>query len=112
VLGVKPYRGRTFVADGDKKLGANAEVVLSYSLWADDSVPTTADRPEITLNGTPYAVVGVAPPNFKGIVSLGRPDVLWIPSACATTCSPGNSRLWKNNRRFRWLSIVGRLKLR
>ena len=34
VLGVKPYRGRTFIADGDKKLGANAEVVLSYSLWA------------------------------------------------------------------------------
>src|SRR3989441_10012869 len=34
VLGVKPYRGRTFVADGDKKLGGNAEVVLSHSLWA------------------------------------------------------------------------------
>ncbi|HWY85372.1 MAG TPA: ABC transporter permease, partial [Gemmataceae bacterium] len=33
VLGVKPYRGRTFVADGDKKVGGNPEVVLSYSLW-------------------------------------------------------------------------------
>src|SRR5205807_4235403 len=34
VLGVKPYRGRTFIADGDKKIGGNPEVVLSYSLWA------------------------------------------------------------------------------
>src|SRR6266849_5779261 len=32
VLGVKAYRGRTFIADGDKKLGGNPEVVLSYSL--------------------------------------------------------------------------------
>src|SRR5260370_14926818 len=80
VLGVKPYRGRTFVADGDKKLGGNPEVVLSYSLWArrfgsDEKVM----RQTITLHGTPYTVVGVAPPNFKGIVSLGRPDLLWIP---------------------------------
>src|ERR1700676_135378 len=34
VLGVKPYRGRAFVADGDKKIGGNPEVVLSHSLWA------------------------------------------------------------------------------
>src|SRR4029077_10861726 len=34
VLGVKPYRGRTFVFDGDKKIGGNPEAVLSYSLWA------------------------------------------------------------------------------
>src|SRR5258707_15049687 len=34
VLGIKPYRGRTFIADGDKKLGGNPEASLSYSLWA------------------------------------------------------------------------------
>src|SRR5438093_128865 len=80
VLGVKPYRGRAFIPDGDKKIGGNPEVVLSYSLWArkfgsdDKFIGQT-----ITLNGTPYTVVGVAPPGFKGIVSLGRPDLLWIP---------------------------------
>src|SRR5258705_680682 len=111
VLGVKPYRGRTFVADGDKKLGANAEVVLSYSLWArrfgsDDKLIGQS----ITLNGTPYAVVGVAPPNFKGIVSLGRPDVLWIPISMRDYVLTGQLKALENNRRFRWLSIVGRLK--
>src|SRR3989442_484345 len=111
VLGVKAYRGRTFVADGDKKLGANAEVVLSYSLWArrfgsDDKLIGQS----ISLNGTPYAVVGVAPPNFKGIVSLGRPDVLWIPISMRDYVLTGQLKAWENSRRFRWLSIVGRLK--
>ncbi len=111
VLGVKPYRGRTFIPDGDKKLGANPEVVLSYSLWArrfgsdDKFVDQT-----ITLNGTPYTVVGVAPPNFKGIASLGRPDVLWIPISMRDYVLTGQLKVHENNRRMRWLSIVGRLK--
>src|SRR5260370_869432 len=111
VLGVKPYRGRTFIAGVDKKLGANAEVVLSYSLWArrfgsdDKFIGQT-----ITLNGTPYTVVGVAPPSFKGIVSLGRPDVLWIPIGMRDYVLTGQLKNLENHRRFRWLSIVGRLK--
>ncbi len=111
VLGVKPYRGRTFIADGDKRVGGNPEVVLSYSLWArrfgsDDKFLGQT----ITLNGTPYAVVGVAPPGFKGIVSLGRPDVLWIPVTMRDYVLTGQLKDWENNRRFRWTSIVGRLK--
>jgi putative ABC transport system permease protein len=111
VLGVKPYRGRTFIADGDKKLGANPEAVLSYSLWArrfgsDDKLIGQT----IALNSTPYTVVGVAPPSFKGIVSLGRPDLLWIPVTMRDYVLTGQLKALENNRRFRWLSIVGRLK--
>jgi predicted permease len=111
VLGVKPYRGRTFIADGDKKIGGNPEVVLSYSLWArrfgsdDKFIGQT-----ITLNGTPYTVVGITPPSFKGIVSLGRPDVLWIPITMRDYVLTGQLKNLENNRRFRWTSIVGRLK--
>jgi predicted permease len=111
VLGVKPYRGRTFIADGDKKLGGNPEVVLSYSLWArrfgsdDKFIGQT-----ITLNGTPYTVVGVTPPGFKGIVSLGRPDLLWIPITMRDYVLTGQLKALENHRRFRWISIVGRLK--
>ena len=111
VLGVRPYRGRTFTAVGDKKLGGNPEAVLSYSLWArrfgsnDKFIGQT-----ITLNGTPYTVVGVAPQGFKGIVSLGRPDLLWIPITMRDYVLTGQLKALENNRRFRWLSIVGRLK--
>src|SRR5258707_14385733 len=111
VLGVKPYRGRTFIADGDKKIGGNPEVVLIYSWGArrfgsdDKYIGQT-----ITLNGTPYTVVGVVPPGFKGIVSLGRPDVLWIPITMRDYVLAGQLKDLENNRRFRWLQIVGRLK--
>jgi predicted permease len=111
VLGVKPYRGRTFIADGDKKIGGNPEVVLSYSLWArrfgsdEKYIGQT-----ITLNGTPYTVVGIAPPSFKGIVSLGRPDLLWVPITMRDYVLTGQLKDWENNRRFRWTSIVGRLR--
>jgi predicted permease len=111
VLGVKPYRGRTFIADRDKKIGGNPEVVLSYSLWArrfgsdEKFIGQT-----ILLNGTPYTVVGIAPPGFKGIVSLGRPDLLWIPITMRDYVLTGQFKALENNRRFRWISIVGRLK--
>jgi predicted permease len=111
VLGVKPYRGRTFIADGDKKLGGNPEAVLSHSLWArrfgsdDKFIGQT-----ITLNGTPYTVIGVAPPGFKGIVSLGRPDLLWIPITMRDYVLTGQLKTLENHRRFRWCSIAGRLK--
>jgi predicted permease len=111
VLGVKPYRGRTFIADGDKKIGGNPEVVLSHSLWArrfgsdEKFIGQT-----ISLNGTSYTVVGIAPPSFKGIVSLGRPDVLWIPITMRDYVLTGQLKDLENNRRFRWTSIVGRLK--
>jgi predicted permease len=111
VLGVKPYRGRTFIPDGDKKIGGNPEVVLSYSLWtrrfgSDDKFVGQT----ISLNGTPYTVVGITPPSFKGIVSLGRPDVLWIPITMRDYVLTGQLKDLENNRRFRWTSIVGRLK--
>jgi putative ABC transport system permease protein len=111
VLGVKPYRGRTFIPDGDRKLGGNSEVVLSYSLWVRrfGSDPHRIGQ-TITLNATPYTVVGVAPPNFKGIVSLGPADVLWIPISMRDYVLSGPIKDLENNRRFRWLSIVGRLK--
>jgi predicted permease len=54
--------------------------------------------------------VGVAPPGFKGIVSLGRPDVLWIPITMRDYVLTGQLKDLENNRRFRWTSIVGRLK--
>src|SRR6267143_2538635 len=111
VLGVKPYRGRTFIADGDKKLGANPEVVLSYGLWARQfGANEKFIGQTIMLNGTPYTVVGVAPPGFKGIVSLGRPDLLWIPISMRDYVLTGQLKALENNQRFRWLSIVGRLK--
>jgi predicted permease len=111
VLGVKAYRGRFFYPDEGKKLGADPVVILSHALWARrfGSDPRVVGQ-TISLNATSYTIIGVAPPNFKGIVSLAPPDVLWIPLSMRDYVLTGQLRDLENHRRMRWISIVGRLK--
>jgi putative ABC transport system permease protein len=111
VLGVKAYRGRTFSPDEGKKLGADPVIVLSYAMWvhrfgSDDKIIGQT----ISLNKTSYTVIGVAPPNFKGIVSLAPPEVLWIPLSMRDYVLTGQLQALENHRRMRWITIVGRLK--
>ncbi|HEX9224157.1 MAG TPA: ABC transporter permease [Candidatus Acidoferrales bacterium] len=111
VLSVKAFRGRTFFPDEDKKVGANTVVVMSYGLWARrfGADPGLIGQ-TIMLNATPYTVIGVAPPNFKGPLAIAPPDVLWIPISMRDYVLSGPAKDFENNRRFRWLSMIGRLK--
>ena len=65
VFGVGPQQGRLFVS-GDEQAGHAPVVVLSDVLWrrrfAAD--PGMIGKP-ITLDGTTYTVVGIAPPGFQ-----------------------------------------------
>jgi putative ABC transport system permease protein len=111
VLGVGAYRGRTFLPDEDKKLGGNPVVILSHSLWVNRfGASPAAVGQTITLNSQQYTIVGVADPNFKGISSLGPPDLLWMPISMRPAFFGSPLRELVENRRFRWLDIVGRLK--
>lgn len=111
VLGVKPYRGRFFFPEEGKKIGADPVVVLSYAVWTRQfgSDPGVVGQ-TISLNAASFTVIGVAPPTFKGIVSLARPDVLWIPLSMRDYVVTGQLKALENHRRMRWISIVGRLK--
>jgi putative ABC transport system permease protein len=76
LFGVRPLLGRTLLPD-DHRLGSDHVAVLSYGLWARrfGSEAGLVGK-NIALNGEPYAVVGVMPPNFN-------PDEygeLWLPS--------------------------------
>ncbi|MCI0537490.1 MAG: ABC transporter permease, partial [Verrucomicrobiales bacterium] len=64
-LGIRPYRGRDFVAEDDRP-GAEPVTILSYGFWqrrfgADESV---LGKP-ITLNNQSFTVIGVTPENFQ-----------------------------------------------
>src|SRR5436309_6821871 len=64
-LGIRPYRGRNFVAEDDRP-GAVPATILSYGFWqrrfgADESVVGKA----ITLNNQSFTVIGVTPANFQ-----------------------------------------------
>jgi predicted permease len=111
VLGIKAFQGRTFLPDEDRKPGANTVAVISHSLWTRQfgADPTLIGK-TLTLNGLPFTVVGVTPPNFKGTFSLAGPDRVWVPLSMREQLTTGQLRQLGPNRRFRWLSIVGRLK--
>lgn len=64
VLGVQPIHGRTFTAEEDAP-GKNHELILSYKLWQSRfaSDPNVTGR-TITLDGSPYTIVGVMGPKM------------------------------------------------
>ena len=111
VLGVKPYRGRTFAPGEGVKDGADPVIVLSYALWTHrfGGNPNVIGQ-TISLNTTSYTVIGVAAPSFKGIVSLSPPEVAWVPLSMRDYVLTGQLKALENHRRMRWISIVGRLK--
>jgi predicted permease len=111
VLGIRPFRGRLFMAEDDGKPGANAVAVISHSLWtkqfgADSGVVGQT----LTLNGLPFTVIGVTPPGFKGTFSLAGPDRIWVPLSMREQLANGQLRQLMPNRRFRWISMIGRLR--
>ena len=76
-LGVGVERGRTF-APGEDRPGAGHVVILSDALWRArfGAEPHTVGR-ALDLDGTPYTVIGIAPPRFTFPLN---PDV-WVPNA-------------------------------
>jgi len=77
VLRVNPILGRSFAA-GDDQPGRDRIVLLGHQLWRSrfGGNPDLVNG-SITLDGIPYAVVGVLPPEF----SYPPAADLWIPFA-------------------------------
>ncbi len=67
------------------------------------------DGQTLTLNGIPFTVIGVTPPGFKGTFSLAGPDRIWVPLSMREQLTTGQLRQLIDNRRFRWVNMVGRL---
>ncbi|MGE5323457.1 MAG: ADOP family duplicated permease [Actinomycetota bacterium] len=79
VLGVRPARGRAFVA-GDQVAGNSNVVILSDPVWhAMLQADPNAVGKQVTLNDKPYTVVGIMPPRFVFPANKKEPQ-LWIPA--------------------------------
>lgn len=73
LLGVAPELGREFLPDEDRAGGPNV-AILSHALWERDfgADPKVIGR-SITLDGSPFAVIGVMPSGFEST----SPADLW-----------------------------------
>ncbi len=107
VLGVRPALGRVLRAADDQP-GANPVAVLEYGFWRTQlaSAPEVVGR-KIWINQQPVTVVGVAAETFRGI-DIGEVPAVWIPVTLTAQTIPGWSPL--NNRRNRWMQVLGRLQ--
>jgi predicted permease len=104
LIGAEPALGRGFRAEEEAQVTPVA--VVSHGFWERSlgSDPAIVGR-TITLNRTPYTVVGVTPKNFNGLLLGGGPSA-WIPMSRNVVVQP----TWYETRRGLFLFSVARLK--
>ena len=94
VFGISPYRGRFFAA-GEDEPGSDRVALLSYSIWQREFGGTeelVGDT--ISLDGTPYAVIGILPPDS----AFDRSGIdVWHPLALQSLGA---------NRSYRWINAA------
>ena len=110
VLGVEPRLGRGFREDEDQVPGRDAVVVLGSDFWKREfaSDPSVVGR-IVRLNGTSFAVIGVAPETFPGMLIFSRPD-FYMPLAMARVFSTNPQKNFFIDRDDRELTLRARLK--
>jgi predicted permease len=118
VLGVPAFIGRTLLPEDDAP-GASRVAVVSYRYWVRElGSPADLAGKTLRIRGTPFAVVGVTPPSFTGMVPVLSPEI-WIPVSASLDVEPvgmhdvmpsptGSNRL--ERRGDRWMFMRGRLK--
>ncbi len=108
VLGVGPHLGRALSAADDRTPGGHPVVMLSHDYWQRRFAASPAALNQVvTINSTPMTIVGVAPAGFAGIAATQSPD-LFVSLAMKAELTPTWNDL--DNRRSRWVHVVGRLK--
>lgn len=108
VLGLAPAAGRLLLPSDDRRAGSANTVVVSYAYWAGHlgADPNVLNR-QILLNNHPVIIVGIAPRNFRGLVSGNDVDFF-----APVSMLPLIFDQWQRAERpdSAWLNLCGRLK--
>ncbi|MEP6917183.1 MAG: ABC transporter permease, partial [Acidobacteriota bacterium] len=109
VLDVRPVFGRTFTAADDRRGGGpdGPVAVLSYRFWQrrfDGAASAIGSR--LSIEGIPFAIIGVAPPAFLG-PNVGSAFDVAVPLGTHPMVLRRN-RL--DERSWWWLTVMGRLE--
>ncbi len=115
-LGVEAMIGRA-IARTDDRASASPVATISHGFWVSrfGGDPLVVGK-AITVNGAPFTIVGVAPPEFFG-VEPGTPVDIWLPLHAQPQINPGWTKyaIPGEVSKFTapddwWLLIMGRLK--
>ena len=111
LLGVRAALGRLLGPDDNRVPMGHPVAVLAHTYWQRrfNGDPAVLGR-SISLSGVPFAIVGVAPPDFFG-TEVGSPPSLFVPVMMQPTVMPMTVNLLdRPNVYSTWLRILGRLK--
>src|SRR5271154_6944340 len=109
VLGVSAAQGRLMTASDDTTPGANPVVVLSHHYWQTHlGADPRAVGETISINGSPFQIIGVSAPTFQSAVWGELPDV-FVPMSMLEQVIPGKGKRLQDHT-DRWMNIIGRLK--
>jgi predicted permease len=105
VLGIHPFRGRTFNAADDRP-GAAPVAIISYGLWQRlyGGDPAAVGMP-LTFEQKPYTVIGIAPAGFRldgGLQLQGEPDVF-------TPVGQNTGKYMQNRKAYHGIHVWARL---
>jgi predicted permease len=107
VLGVNAMQGRVLTNEDDSP-AAHPAAVISNAYWKQkQNGDTQIVGKNVLLNGTPFTIVGVMPPEFFGTRVRRSPD-FWLPLAFQPQIEMRKSSI--DDKNIYWLNMIGRLK--
>jgi putative ABC transport system permease protein len=108
VLGTQPFTGRLIDAKDDIPGGGNAIAVLGYRYWRDKlgADPHVLNQ-TVKVNGQPFTIAGIAPPDFIG-TTVGTDPSVYLPMSF----KPHLTVDWNGTDRLDdyWIYLLARLK--
>src|SRR5690606_28162894 len=89
-LGLRPHLGRLLGPEDDVAPGGHAVAVLSHDYWQTSfgADPAVIGR-SIRINAREYEVVGVAPPEYEGMLR-GIPPAMYLPVMMINQLQPAS----------------------
>ncbi len=109
VLGAHVLMGRTITPADDATPGTGTVAVASFHFWqhALSSDPGILNR-TITINGTPFEVIGVMSPGFEGLKQGLELADLWVPTTMQPVILQHPSMLTPTSGLY-FMNVFGRL---
>ena len=109
-LGVNPALGRLLTPDDDSETVPVPVAILSERFWRATfgGNPDVLDK-RLTLNGTPFRIVGVAESGFFGLDPSHAPDVM-VPIGMLHIAAAGGPGVLQTQANWSVCRMVGRLR--
>jgi putative ABC transport system permease protein len=107
-LGITPVAGRLILPADDSPHSGNPVVAISFRYWKSRFNSDLDVIGKILLvNGQPFTIIGVAPPEFGSLIAGYSPKV-FLPISSVSTTEPVLEQPY--DIRSAWLTLTGRLK--